>query len=90
MHRIASYLGRQQLPPAMRTYALDRLQPEITAGEIQGVWQLIHALFLEGGTGIVPAVNGARRGAAQAAAMASKCDPIGHGNVDSNARRDAP
>jgi hypothetical protein len=39
---------------------------------------------------MVPAVNGARRIAAQPAAIASKWDPIGHGNVDSNARRDAP
>jgi hypothetical protein len=36
---------------AVHTYALDRLQHEITAGEIQVVWQLIHAFFLEGGTG---------------------------------------
>ena len=101
MQMIASYVGRQQLPAAMRTYALDRLQHELTAGEIQVVWQLIHAFFLEGGTGrmllhnwgpgrIVPAVNGARHGAVQAAAIASKRDQIGHGNVDSNPRRDAP
>jgi hypothetical protein len=85
----------------MRTYDLDRLQHEITAGEIQVVWRLIHAFFLEGGTGkmllhnrgawrIVPAVDGSRRVAVQAAAVACKCDQIGHGKVDFNARRDAP
>src|ERR1700722_10752675 len=80
MHVIAAYVGRQQIPAAMRTHALNRLQYDITAGTVQAVWRLIHTFFLEGGActmlvhdrgsrRIVPTVDGASRVAVQAAAV---------------------
>jgi hypothetical protein len=94
MHMITSYVGRQQIPAAIRTHALNRLQDDITAGRAQEIWRLIHAFFLEGGTcqmlfhnrgptHIVPTVDGAGCIAVQATAIASKGDQVGHGNVRS-------
>ena len=92
MHRVASYVGRQQIPAAMGTHALNRLQDDITAGRAQEIWRLIHAFFLEDGTcqmlfhnrgprHIVPTVDGAGCIAVQATAIASKGDRKGHGNI---------
>jgi len=85
----------------MRTDTLNRLQHGIAAAGIQMVRRLLHAFSLEGGAwkmlfhkrcpeSTVSTVDGTSCIAVQVATVAGKGNQINHGQVDSNARRNAP